>query len=268
MKKILCLLVLAIFSITCTGCSIFDLNFNAFSNTNNQSNVDTTTTEQYTFTDRQIEILEEEGLPTDYNELTLSQKVSIEAIEDIFSYLDKKYPDDTFTYSGYVSGDNMNNEHLIVNSLYGEVEVYRDISGAEKKYEDNYNEVKASSLYSEVINDYVSTLISNDKFAVSANVNECKSDTWNKKNLLSICRAGCILYIKESVGKEKFEYVIKKLSKYIKENAKNNSVSIDFYLVKNKKFKIDSFFYENSITDNMYIERKTYDLSNGKEKYY
>ncbi|MCF0109031.1 MAG: hypothetical protein HUJ57_02905, partial [Erysipelotrichaceae bacterium] len=53
----------------------------------------------YVLTQRQKDILAEQGLPTDYEKLTTSQKGAISAIEDLLSYLEETHNEE-FTFSG------------------------------------------------------------------------------------------------------------------------------------------------------------------------
>jgi len=59
-------------------------------------------------TERQIEILEKEGLPTEYEELDSKYKKGIVNIENSLTYLEDKYPSRTFEYIGYFLNDEYN----------------------------------------------------------------------------------------------------------------------------------------------------------------
>lgn len=63
--------------------------------------VSLTSEEEPTLSERQKEILQNNGLPTDYDSLTPEQQRSITAIEEMLSYIEDKYGEE-FTYSGYV----------------------------------------------------------------------------------------------------------------------------------------------------------------------
>ena len=49
----------------------------------------------------QKNFLEAEGLPTEYDELTDSQKYSVQRIYEMIDYLNKKYNEE-FVYAGYI----------------------------------------------------------------------------------------------------------------------------------------------------------------------
>ncbi len=50
--------------------------------------------------ERQKDILESKNLPTDYDQLSVSQQNAILAIEALLQYAENKYPDETFTFTG------------------------------------------------------------------------------------------------------------------------------------------------------------------------
>lgn len=70
------------------------------SNNNNNNEGETTVKE---LNSRQVSICEDLGLPTSYDELSAEQKKKITRIEELLSYLDKKYTD-AFSYVGYYEG--------------------------------------------------------------------------------------------------------------------------------------------------------------------
>ena len=66
--------------------------------TNNNNNEGETTVKE--LNSRQISICEDLGLPTSYDNLSADQKKKITRIEELLTFLDKKY-NDTFSYVGY-----------------------------------------------------------------------------------------------------------------------------------------------------------------------
>ena len=122
----------------------------------------TETEEMIVLTERQQKILADEGLPTDYSSLSLTQKAAINAIEDIFCYLESHY-DDRFSYVGYVAPSAIEEEHLIaVSEKYphlGTVIVYRNYSNGSYVYRDNYTTLIAKPLYEQAIDTWLSQSI-------------------------------------------------------------------------------------------------------------
>lgn len=112
---------------------------------------------------RQMKILMQEGLPTDYNKLTDTQKKSIERIEELLQYLDNKY-DCAFSYLGYSSGGVLEEEWLeaypdTLNSSYP-CKVYVDEEG---NIADTGNEAfvrcEVNRLLKNELNDHIDTEI-------------------------------------------------------------------------------------------------------------
>ena len=102
---------------------------------------------------RQKSILEAEGLPTDYEKLTWTQKRAIVSIEEMLQYVDEKY-NKTFLYAGYVPAGPMETEHLIAYPSDGDKQDESfTITRTENGYEDDYISV--------VINDDFFDYVSN-----------------------------------------------------------------------------------------------------------
>lgn len=60
-------------------------------NSENTSKVESTEKKKYELNERQIEILESEGLPGNYSELNSTQKKAIKEIEELLVVLENKY---------------------------------------------------------------------------------------------------------------------------------------------------------------------------------
>lgn len=217
--------------------------------------------------ERQKEILESKGLPTEYDRLTGGQKSAIEAIEDMMVYLDKEYPNEEFRYSGYVAVTPLEKEHLLVNCRYGEVTVYRDLSVDPPAYEDNYNEAKASIAYKDIISAFVSRSIDQDNFTLFVRVEKCNSESWTEETLLALCDVGIQVFVKETVGEDCFDKLCRELSDYLGEKAKDNGVSVGYYLIKEDKFYSDlPSAFDRLNSDKLVIKKKRYDQYPGGSK--
>ena len=68
--------------------------------TMNNSDLPSNTESKVFLTQRQKDILTEQGLSTEYTELSASQQKAIVAIEEMLSYAEKKYKT-SFSYAGY-----------------------------------------------------------------------------------------------------------------------------------------------------------------------
>ena len=72
-----------------------------------------------TLNEWQMDLLESQGLPTDIEQLSPSQKRSIQHIYEMITYLNEKY-DEEFVYAGYVEPGVMDEEVLYARTLSDE----------------------------------------------------------------------------------------------------------------------------------------------------
>jgi len=86
--------------------------------------------------ERQIKILRDCDLPTDYDELNYTQKKAIVAMEEMLQYADEKY-NDTFCYEGYVAKGPLEEEHMYAYPK-GKSHLVFTITRTEDGFEDNY----------------------------------------------------------------------------------------------------------------------------------
>lgn len=118
---------------------------------------------------RQQKILEEQGLPTEYGELTVDQKNAIASIEAMLCYLEEKY-DDSFEYEGYIQGDGQETERLIAACSKGTVTVYRYYENGAYRYEDNYGAKAVQPDYAKALNEYFATVLDDSDFILFSDV--------------------------------------------------------------------------------------------------
>lgn len=86
--------------------------------------------------ERQKKILRKTDLPTDYDELTYTQKKAIVAMEEMLQYADEKY-NDTFCYEGYVAKGPLEREHMYAYPK-GKSHLVFTITRTEDGFEDDY----------------------------------------------------------------------------------------------------------------------------------
>ena len=260
MKRIIILVTFCIIIVSMFyGCSLLA----------NESNTESNTKESYMLNERQKGILNKEGLPTDYNELSLTKKIAIEAIEDMFQYLDRQYPNEKFEYAGYISQSSLESEQLIVYSPYGKVTVYRDNAGDSHTYKDDYCEAKASDQYATVVNDYLSNSVNEDDYIVSVNVGKINSE-FDRESIIKNCDASTTIFVREKIGESEFKRICSMTSDYLSKNAGDASVSVDYFLVKESEFSIDlPEQYLNDINMEIFLKQWSYyHRKNGEEKLY
>lgn len=223
-------------------------------------NKDTSTVQsEYILSDRQKSILQKEGLPTDYDSLSLTQKAGIEAIEDMFTYLDMRYPDETFEFSGYVAQSPLESEQLIVFSRYGKVTVHRNISGDSPEYDDDFEEIKAADMYSTVINELIAEQYNEKDYIVDTVVNNCRFNP-NKDTVFKSCDAELTIFVREGAGEECFSGIDETVSKFLSEKGKID-VYLTVYMVKESEFTLDlPERYKTDIDMGIFIKRSDYSL--------
>ncbi|MBP3745837.1 MAG: hypothetical protein J6I47_00035 [Ruminococcus sp.] len=127
-----------------------------------------------TLNEWQMDLLEAQGLPTDIEQLTPSQKRSIQHIYEMINYLNEKY-DEEFVYAGYVEPGVMDEETLYAYpKQYGAeggkntVEVTLDDNG---DFTDTYSDMGVSSYLEKLIGDYVRGYFKSDEIAYFMTVN-------------------------------------------------------------------------------------------------
>ena len=214
---------------------------------------------EYILSDRQKSILQKEGLSTDYDSLSLTQKAGIEAIEDMFTYLDMRYPDEKFEFSGYVAQSPLESEQLIVFSRYGKVTVHRDISGDSPEYDDDFEEIKAADMYSTVINELIAKQYNETDYIVDTVVNNCRFNP-NKETIFKSCDAELTIFVREGAGEECFSGIDETVSKFLSEKGKID-VYLTVYMVKESEFTLDlPERYKTDIDMGIFIKRSDYSL--------
>ena len=215
-------------------------------------NKDTSTVQsEYILSDRQKSILQKEGLPTDYNSLSLTQKAGIEAIGDMFTYLDMRYPDEKFEFSGYVAQSPLESEQLIVFSQYGKVTVHRDINGDSFEYNDDFTTV---------INELIAKQYNEKDYIVDTVVNHCENNNPTKETIFESCDAELTIFVREGAGEECFSGIDEIVSKFLGEKGKID-VYLTVYMVKESEFTLDlPERYKTDIDMGIFIKQSDYSL--------
>lgn len=253
------LICLGVFIITLVIAAVGVLFFDAHSVYYIGNKETSTTKSEYILSDRQKSILQKEGLPTDYNSLSLTQKASIEAIEDMFTYLDMRYPEEKFEFSGYVAQSSLENEQLFVNSTYGKVTVQREFNGDNPSYTDDFNEVKAADMYSTIINELIAEEYNEKDYIVDTVISYCNNNP-SKETIFMSCDAELTIFVREGAGEECFSGIDKTVKKYLSDKGKID-VFLTVYLVKEKEFTLDlPERYKTDIDMNIFLKRSDYSL--------
>ena len=109
-------------------------------------------------------LLEAEGLPTDIEKLTPTQKRSIQHIYEMITYLNEKYGEE-FIYKGYIEPGAMQSEELYAYSLSDKkkrtVTVKIDSDGNLK---DDYQSRSVADYCEELIDDWIQSYLGTDDY--------------------------------------------------------------------------------------------------------
>lgn len=190
-------------------------------------------------TPRQIAILEEQGLPGDYNELDMAQKSAIESIESLLCYLEETY-EESFCYLGYVSGLSGEREHLFAYPANGteeeKITVYRYIDNGTVVFEDNYALVKARPLYEQTVEELVSEYVDARCFVVFSDMLSAESGELSEENVRLKAAAATYVFIDEkNCTQETYEQLVQACEAWLKDNFHGESENIRLLLTKQEE---------------------------------
>lgn len=113
--------------------------------------------------ERQIKILRDSDLPTDYDELTYTQKKAIVAMEEMLQYADEKY-NDIFCYDGYVAKGPLEREHMYAYPK-GKSHLVFTITRTEDGFEDDYMNLLVRDSLIDYVREGLNELCPDDKKA-------------------------------------------------------------------------------------------------------
>lgn len=220
---------------------------------------------------RQIDILEEAGLPTNYDELDLSQKSSIVSIEELLVYLENKYKE-SFVYKGYVAASTLEREHLIAYPSDGspndEVIVYRTYIDGEYDYEDNYLIVSAKPIFEEKVREFVSNHIDIREVKIFCNVISVDGDVTSDNVFGNVSGSVYIFLNDEYFTLDDYELFLNACDSFLVENSNGKSYSI-WVAMADKGYleTINNSNFENKLTEDFDMVRNASTISSmGKLK--
>ena len=214
-------------------------------NSNESKNITLKSKPELVLNERQKEILEEVGLPTEAEKLDSSQQEAIIAIDEMLTAVEKKY-NRSFSYSGYVGQGLLESEHLMAYPSDGNPRTDSfEVRKTDNGYEDDYMNVALRKGFNEYITKMVVEAFQTEQLKVYSKVTyttltEVPSD--EKMYSGAVSGVNCIYVDGSSVDIEKMENYIEDLKEklykseidctcdviYLKEK------SIKIYKVKNK----------------------------------
>lgn len=124
-----------------------------------------------TLNEWQKEFLAEQGLPTEYSELNITQQLSVDAIYEMIMYLEEKYGIG-FEYTGYVRPQILEEEYMTAipeggNAKTDTVTVTREDDGT---FTDDYPNIAVRPYYEQMVTDYIKDYFNSDKIKVFSTV--------------------------------------------------------------------------------------------------
>lgn len=114
----------------------------------------------------QIELLEAEGLSTEYSELTAEQKHFIDRVGEMINYLNKKY-DAEFVYYDYEPPELLNSEKLYAypkSTGIGNGKYLVTVKARNGGFEDDFHDFSVAKLAEDMVNEFLLTQFKEGEF--------------------------------------------------------------------------------------------------------
>lgn len=228
-------------------------------------------TSKFELNERQIRILEEEELSTDYDELGITQQIAIKSIDEMLTYLEEKYGE-TFCYYGYVPVGGVDPEYL---EAYAEsdseeriITVYRQWKDGKYTYDDDYQNILAEEDYINAQKEFINQYLDEEDYQLFVEISFV-DENWKKDSIIHDVKAGIYIFLKNKlITNIEIDEFIKIYGLWMKEHLdKEYSHSIDFIVQKEEDFdETFDFNYMEQIYSENYLEDIICIIDNGKMK--
>ena len=187
-------------------------------------------------TEQQKESLEQEGLPTDIEELSTSQKRDIMRIDEMMTYMEDTYGEE-FVFAGYIEPGVLEKEELDVyragdTDKTSIIAVKRSWEDGEWVYEDEYLNDYDADYWESMVKEYLKNWLREDEFVIccytAIDLDATKEDI--DKDFKKCADADVYVYVDGgAIEEDKYEALLKDLRKW----ARKEEFSIfSMYLVK------------------------------------
>lgn len=138
--------------------------------TMNNSDLPSNTESEVSLNQRQKDILTEQGLSTEYTELSASQQNAIVEIESMLCYVEEKY-NTSFSYAGYSAQSSLEKEHMRAFPTSGDKETDSfTITKTDIGYEDDYINVASNAIFVSYVRDGIKSILPNTEIKVFAEI--------------------------------------------------------------------------------------------------
>lgn len=212
-------------------------------------------------TDRQIEILEYMDLPTEYDKLSYAQQNSINRIENMFEYIEKKY-NEHFLFVEYYDSTNITGECLVVCPENGnnedDFEIRPKEGGDVNEYEDNYLEIKNRSAYSEALVDYFNSKLKSDQYNLFVEISSIDEENEEHNILKYAVATVCLVVDEEALDSNNVDDFLKEYADWMLTNKVSKAHNITIVLVDSGEISNYNYSnYENNIMKEEYLNKKS-----------
>lgn len=210
-------------------------------------------------TQRQKDLLEQLGLPTEYDELTDSQKNAVSSIEDMLTYLEDKY-EQSFSYLSYAAAGVLEEEHLEAYPSQGDlkdkVTVYRTYEDGAYQYEDDYRTVLLRPQYEKKVEDFAAQYFPGDSLKIYSEIKAVGEDA-DEENLLQNVSAVTYIFLDQSACEEGYDAFAGASLQWLEENCRGSAAGIYLRLTYPSAWEeISRYNYEEKIREDIFA-RKT-----------
>ena len=251
-KKIMIIGMVLIIGIGVCGCGMKK------NNSNESKNITLKSKPELVLNERQNEILEEVGLPTDAEKLDSSQQEAIIAIDEMLTAIEKKY-NTSFSYAGYVATGPLEHEHLIAYPSDGNPRTDSfEVRKTDNGYEDDYMNVALRKGFNEYITKMVVEAFQTEQLKVYSKVTyttltEVPSD--EKMYSGAVSGVNCIYVDGSSVDIEKMENYIEDLKEKLYKSEIDCTCDV-ICLKENEIESVNEFNYSEYTKPECYIKRE------------
>ena len=220
--------------------------------------------------ERQKEILEEVGLPTDAEKLDSSQQEAIIAIDEILTEIEKKY-NTSFSYAGYIAPGPLEHEELIAYPTEGSsgdtFSVTRVKKNGKYVYEDEYVYGVVEPVFQEYILKYCEGELGTDSVKVYSIITRIKDEDSIIANIkngvvplkeedidFNISGDSCIFIDGEKVTEEAYDTFLTSYKNWMEKHGIDNSSQ--FVLLKGGNIgNVDRYNHTDYLSTEYYLCR-------------
>ena len=210
--------------------------------------------------ERQKEILEEVGLPTDAEKLDSSQQEAIIAIDEMITEIEKKY-NTSFSYAGYVATGPLESEHLMAYPSDGNPRTDSfEVRKTDNGYEDDYMNVAIRDDYAKYVEEIITSNLHNEHIRVFTEIytTELTSVPENKQDYKGKVSSWKAVFLYLTDNDEIPKYV-----QSIQEILKNENLKYDcdvIFLKEDVIDKLTEYNYEDYLSSDYYVQKEAVEV--------